>query len=104
MNYEKYIKDGMVAVLYSPGFGGGWYTWNTEHLGLVFDKEIVEAILNNDTITAGDIATKKYPSCYLGGLRDLEVMWLKEGTEFEIEEYDGSESIHIIGERDYLVA
>jgi hypothetical protein len=44
--YEKYIKDGKVAVLYSSGFGAGWYTWNDESLtGLVFDRDIVEAVL-----------------------------------------------------------
>jgi hypothetical protein len=26
MNNEKYYKDGNVAVLYSPGFGAGWYS------------------------------------------------------------------------------
>ena len=33
--YEKYYdSDGNVAVLYSPGFGAGWYTWNTDYEGL----------------------------------------------------------------------
>ena len=27
---EKYIKDGKVAVAYSPGFGAGWSTWNDD--------------------------------------------------------------------------
>jgi len=26
----KYIRDGKVAVLYSPGFGAGWSTWNDD--------------------------------------------------------------------------
>jgi hypothetical protein len=25
---NKLIRDGMVAVLYSPDYGSGWYTWN----------------------------------------------------------------------------
>lgn len=28
---DKVIKDGKVAVLYSPGFGAGWFTWNNHH-------------------------------------------------------------------------
>lgn len=44
--YEKYIReDGKIAALYSPGFGAGWYSWNTQHEGLVFDAEIVRAVM-----------------------------------------------------------
>ena len=25
---KKVIENGQVAVIYSPGFGAGWYTWN----------------------------------------------------------------------------
>lgn len=105
MRYEKYIKDGKVAVLYSPGFGAGWYTWNTEYEGLVFDKELVQALLDKSSISfLEEIAERKYPGAYLGGAEDLEIEWIEEGLQFEINEYDGSESIHIIGERQYLCA
>lgn len=104
MNYEKYIKDGKVAVLYSPGYGAGWYTWNSEHKGLVFDKEIVQAVLDEKPELAAEIAERKYKGCYVGGAEDLVVEWLEPGTVFEIDEYDGSESLHIIGGREYLCA
>jgi hypothetical protein len=104
MNYEKYIKDGLVAVLYSPGFGAGWYTWNTKYEGLVFDKEIVEAVLADNLNLVTEICERKYPDAYLGGARDLTVAWLDEGTLFEIREYDGSESIYEMGEQEYLCA
>lgn len=104
MKYEKYIQNGKVAVLYSPGYGAGWYSWNTEYEGLVFDKEIVEAVLADNKILAFEIAEKKYPEAYLGGIDDLEVGWLDEGTLFEIREYDGSESIREIGKQTYLCA
>jgi hypothetical protein len=103
-NYEKLVRDGEVAILYSPGFGAGWSTWNSDHEGLLFDKEIVEAVLDGDREQAREIASRKYPSAYLGGLNDLKVSWVQQGQQFEIEEYDGSESIHIIGERDYKSA
>ena len=35
---------------------------------------------------------------------DLEIEWIEEGTKFEVEEYDGYESIHIIGSRSYNIA
>ena len=104
MNYEKLRRDGDVAVLISPGFGAGWYTWNTEHEGLLFDKDLVEAVLANDREKAAQIAADKYPGCYTGGARDLNVEWVPEGARFEVEEYDGNESLHIIGNRNYHVA
>lgn len=104
MTYEKMRKDGNVAVLYSPGYGAGWFTWNSSHPGLVFDREIVEAVLAGDRDAAAEIAERKYPDGYFGGADDLKVMWLKEGSAFEITEYDGFESVHVIGDHEYLVA
>ena len=34
---------------------------------------------------------------YCGGADDLQIEWLDEGTVFEIDEYDGSESIITLG-------
>lgn len=49
-------------MLYSRGFGAGWYTWHPQHRGLVFDREIVEA--------AAEIARRKYgEDVYTGGRR-----------------------------------
>jgi hypothetical protein len=73
--YEKLKRDGKVAVMYSPGFGAGWSTWN-DHEGLVFDREIAEAVLAGDKNSAAKIAERKYPDAYLGGLCDLEVAWV----------------------------
>lgn len=97
----------MVAVLYSPGFGAGWYTWNTlkgdnegQSLQLIFDPVIVELVEkrngdNYDEIT--DAIEKRgeeiLPEGYFGGASDLEIKWLPVGTKFLINEYDGSESI-----------
>ena len=30
---------------------------------------------------------------YTGGYSDLVILWLREGTQFKIDEYDGYESI-----------
>lgn len=103
---KKLERDGMVAVLYSPDFGGGWVSWNnTEHAEtLAFDAEIVQAVLDGDNDEAAVIAARKCPGIYTGGSRDLKVKWLPKGTQFEINEYDGNESIHVIGSKKYLVA
>jgi hypothetical protein len=41
---KKLIRDGKVAVLYSPGFGAGWSTWNQELPELVFNPVIVDFV------------------------------------------------------------
>lgn len=104
MTYEKFTKDGKVAVLYSPCYGAGWYSWNTEHPGLLFDKDIVQAVLDGDKKLAAEIAERKYPNCYTGGAEDLQIKWLEPGTLFEVREYDGSESILVADYKEYLQA
>ena len=94
----------MVAVLYSPAYGAGWYTWNTEHEGLIFDQDIVEAILYGNTDKAVEIATQRYDGAYLGGADDLAVCWLPIGTRFRIDEYDGYESVVLLDREQYLIA
>lgn len=41
---EKVIRDGNVAILYSPGFGAGWYTWNTSYPEIIFHPKLVEMV------------------------------------------------------------
>lgn len=102
---NKIERDGKVAVLVSPGFGAGWSTWNREHRKtLCMDAEIVQAVLDKDIDKAVEIAKQKCGDFYEGGAHDLTVEWVKKGAAFEIDEYDGSESLHVIGDHDYLVA
>lgn len=106
MTVEKYYnKDGDVAVLYSPGFGAGWSTWITEYFeDVVFDRRLVELVLNDerDKITDELMNSFGYPDVYTGGADALEVAWLKPGTHFRIDEYDGSESIVTIENLYYI--
>jgi hypothetical protein len=90
---DKVIRDGNVAILYSPGFGAGWYTWNREYPECLYDPDIVAAIESNDRNKAAILAEAKWENFYTGGAEDLEVEWLPEGTSFSVDEYDGSESI-----------
>lgn len=116
MNQEKKlrkeIRNGLVAVLYSPGFGAGWSTWNSSRDGgdgLLFDPSIVYMVEEMDKLNPEDedyrslrqswldniisYCEKNYPDCYFGGVDDLTIAWLPEGTLFKIDEYDGNESI-----------
>lgn len=103
---EKVIRDGHVAVLYSPGFGAGWFTWNRQFPQCIFDPEIVDMIQRHSSWQEiADFAEKKYgEEFYSGGAEDLRIMWLKEGTEFIIDEYDGSESIRTKEIMDWIQA
>lgn len=90
---NKVIRDGKVAVLYSPEFGAGWSTWNTEYPELMFDPGVVDLLERNQQDELLAYVNLKWPDAYLGGMGQLKIAWLPEGTQFRIAEYDGSESI-----------
>ena len=101
---DKVIKDGKVAVLYSPGFGSGWYTWNQEFPELIFSPAIVKLVEQEKFDELETYMELKYPEVFKGGMMDLEIEWIPVGTEFRIHEYDGSESIEIKDELNWLTA
>ena len=105
---NKVVRDGLVAVLYSPGHGAGWYTWNIscdfDSLELIFDPGLVSLVEQGDQEKILAYATLKWPDAYLGGLEDLRIQWLPEGTEFRIEENDGSETLIIKDQIEWIVA
>lgn len=104
MSFEKLIRGDKVAVIISPNFGSGWATWNVEHTeALMFDKDIAILVLDGKEEEAKALAETKYEGVYTGS-QNLTVVWVEIGKPFEIEEYDGSESVHIIGDRTYYVA
>ncbi len=99
MKTEKVIRDNKVAVLYSSGFGAGWYSWNPEHKELLFHPKLVAMV---EAGKQSDI-TKEWLEnelgildVYCGGASDLKIQWLVEGTAFTIDEYDGAESIETL--------
>ena len=104
---NKLIRDGHVAIIYSPGFGAGWSTWNTEYdvEELIFDPGLADLILNGksqDQIEAYVIL--RWPGVYTGGLEQAVVEWLAIGTEFKITEYDGSESLQFRNSDEWIIA
>lgn len=98
---KKVIRKGQVAVLVSPGYGGGWSTWVDDSVAeeLLFDPDIVRAVLDGKKDTVPDLVEAKYPGRYVftGGTHQLEVEWVTKGSRFMVEEYDGSESIRVFG-------
>lgn len=102
----RYIKDGQVAVLYSPGYGAGWYTWsNSNDRTMLFDPGLVQLILDGAPFAdLDDYASKRWPDEYLGGLRDVRIQWIPVGTVFHVHEYDGFESIRLVDDLDMIAA
>jgi hypothetical protein len=101
---NKLVRDGMVAVLYSPDYGSGWYTWNREQPELLFDPGIVQLVEENKWDELKTYVTLKYPNIYDGGIWDLRVAWIPEGSLFRINEYDGDESIELKDDADWFTA
>ena len=101
---EKMIKDGHVAVLYSPGFGAGWSTWNQEYPEMMFDPVIVQYVEREEWETLETYVTLRYPDAYTGAMKDLKVAWIPQGTMFRVTEYDGSESVETKDNINWLIA
>ena len=100
---EKVIRDGKVGVLVSPGFGGGFSTWGypTE---AIFDPTLIGLIEEQSIQEAINYCEKTWPDQYSGGVEDLKVVWVPEGSEFVIEEYDGVESLMLKEEYNWITA
>jgi hypothetical protein len=101
---DKVIRDGMVAVLISPGYGAGWSTWNRGD-GL-FEPLIVEWIENGCPYSEEELEYRLKEKLGVDYFytweraADLVIKWLPVGTKFLVQEYDGSE--YIITEEDLI--
>lgn len=100
---NKVIRDGKVGVLVSPGFGAGFLTWGAP-LQAIFDPKLIDLVENERYQEAIDYVEETYEDVYTGGISDLQVVWITQGSQFIIEEYDGSESITLLDETDWITA
>lgn len=102
----RVAEDGSneVAVLISYGFGAGWSTWGYESKEtLLFHKDLVQLVLDGKNEEAGKLA-EKMVDAYAGGAEQLEVVWIPEGTQFWVHEYDGAESLRTMDSFDWVTA
>jgi len=121
--FENANGEKLTAILYSPGYGAGWGTWN--NLEVAYNDQLIEWLVNNidelkDEMNAAgandriDISERfdrddfenfvetLYPQSYYGGLRDLTIYFVPTGSRILIEEYDGSESIEFLDDLPYI--
>ena len=106
-----------MKILYSPGYGAGWVTWASgtreEKMFMLTYKPFIEALE-----TKGKISDKlikrfekdfkaKFPNTtvpYDGGIKDLTIEDIPKGYQFQVNEYDGSESIEYRDGVDWFIA
>ena len=94
---SKVVRDGKVAVLVSPGYGAGWSTWN--HRDLCFCPPMVA------WVEGGKVGEPPVPEdVFGGGAEQLKIVWVDEGVQFKITEYDGAESIEFRDSGDWVTA
>ena len=101
---NKVVRDGRVAVIYSPRYGSGWYSW---HLipELLFDPVVVAMIEADRYEDIEEYCTMRWPDLLtVGDPEDLTIAWVEEGREFQIEEYDGSEKLRFKDQEQWIVA
>lgn len=103
---ERVVRDGRVAVLYSPGFGAGWSTWGDSEIRdrLLFDPEVVAWVEGGKQGPLPDLEAKYGEYFYDGGADDLAIRWVPVGTRFRVHEYDGSESVVLFDEDEWVEA
>lgn len=101
---NRVVRDGLVAVLYSPGFGAGWFSWNTSCPEILFDPAMVELVEAKKWDELRAYVVLKYPDIYSGGLKDLQIKWIPQGTQFQVTEYDGNENIETRDSVDWITA
>jgi hypothetical protein len=102
---DKVIRDGKVAVLYSPGYGAGWYSWHGEEK-LLYDPVIVGMIESKKHHTEIEAYCESIygDNRYFSGAEDLRIEWIDIGREFRIDEYDGSEYIEYKDDLEWHIA
>ena len=104
MTMHKLSENGKVAVLYSPDFGAGWYSWNLDYPEILFDPAMVKLVEKGQYDELATYVELKYPGIYTGGMSNLQVEWIEEGKKFRVVEYDGDESIQVEEDIDWMIA
>ena len=108
----------MRKVLYSPGYGAGWSTWNGDQFreDFLFDPLLIEAVEQArstnqpipdhvieafcDRVRAKHGLTEKDDYLCVLGAKQLSVATIH--GQFIVEEYDGSESFRYRDTEDWL--
>jgi hypothetical protein len=96
----KVVRDGMVAVVISGDYGGGWgrFEDDAERDLMMFHPDLVVAVEDKDDEAVLKWIRTHVPDSYYadsGCPPRLTIAWIPQGVEFIVEEYDGAEWVLI---------
>lgn len=97
---ERLIRDGLVAVAVSKGYGAGWSTWTSIN---PLDAQFNTLFAEGKHIEAAELC-EALGLGYSGGAASVELEWVEPGTLFRITEYDGFERLERQSEITWKVA
>lgn len=97
---EKIVRDGMVAVAVSGGYGAGWSTWDNVN---PMDARFNQLFLDGKVDEVVRICNEERLG-YASGAGDVKIVWVPIGTRFVITEYDGAEDLMTIDDYAWLTA
>jgi hypothetical protein len=100
----RVIRNGKIGVIISPGYGAGWYTWSkNNNQQMLFDSGLIDLIEKNASYDSlRSYCESVFPDEYFPG--SFNVVWVPIGTKFIVDEYDGSESIQLIENFNWIEA
>jgi hypothetical protein len=98
-----------VKILFSPGYGSGWYSSNTQYPELLRNERVIQWVEDgqdsDERVELVSYLETKYPDMYIGSnLDDLEIALIPKGTLFRIKEYNGYERIELRDKVDWHIA
>jgi hypothetical protein len=105
---EKVIVDGRVAVVIHPEYGLGWSSAYPDIPELLFDPGIISLFKEKQWEKLKTYLVLKFPDvAYSYSDRDIKglvIHWIRQGSKFRIEAYDGMESIVLYDDEKWIVA
>jgi hypothetical protein len=105
---EKVIVDGRVAVVIHTEYGWGWFSAYPDIPELLFDPGIVSLVEEKQWEKLKTYLVLKFPDvAYSYSDRDIKglvIHWIRQGSRFRIESYDGMESIVLHDNEEWIIA
>ena len=98
---DKVVDNGAVAIIIAPTYGSGWFTWYGKE-EMLYDPVVVDLLQKNNNFDYDQVEIynqftkhiqEKYGIEDYFNIDDLSIVWVDEGKEFFIDEYDGAESV-----------
>ncbi|QXO10951.1 hypothetical protein pEaSNUABM54_00125 [Erwinia phage pEa_SNUABM_54] len=90
---EKLIRDGKVAVVFSPGHSGSYVYDHQLPPDACFNVKVIKVVLGESRTSLEKTLKKEFPDATFYSPPELEVEWIDVGREFFIREYESAESI-----------